>query len=64
MNDEYIKVQHIESQDVEMTRRGFMDVKIKKEYDGKTYEYDTTFVSNHAANSFAGIEEGDNKNDS
>lgn len=63
MNNDLITVQHIEAPDVEMTRRGFMDVKIKKEYDGKTYEYDTTFVSNHAANSFAGIE-GDNKNES
>lgn len=40
-----IKITYDEGHDVEMTKRGFMNVKIKQEFDGNRLEYDTTFVS-------------------
>lgn len=43
--NEYVKTTFDEGHDVEKTKRGFMDVKIKQEFDGKPFEYDTTFLS-------------------
>ena len=44
-----IKITCDEGHDVEMTRRGFMNVKIKQEYDCQRLDYDTTFVSQEVA---------------
>ena len=43
-----IKVTYDEGHDVEMTRRGFMNVKIQQEYNNQRLEYDTTFISQEA----------------
>lgn len=41
-----IKTEFHEGNDVEYTKRGLVKVHIKKEYDGKSYEYDTGFSLN------------------
>lgn len=41
-----IKVQYIDSSDVELTKRGFMEVKIVQEYNNDKSEYTTMFQTN------------------
>lgn len=43
--NEYIKTEYDEGHDVEKTKRGFMDVKIKQSYGDVETEYNTTFLS-------------------
>lgn len=52
MSDELIKTQYYDGHDVDMTRRGFMDVKIKTEYANQTNEYMTTFISKSVSDTF------------
>lgn len=62
---DYVKTQYVEAPDVEKTKRGFLDVHIKQEYNGSSFEYDTTFLSSNVTKKLNGeIEElnsfGDN----
>lgn len=43
--NEYIKTEYDEGHDVDKSKRGFMDVKIKQSYDDVVSEYKTTFLS-------------------
>lgn len=45
-NNDSIKVQYIDSSDVELTKRGFMEVKIVQEYNNDKSEYITMFQTN------------------
>lgn len=56
MNDS-IKVQYIDSSDVELTKRGFIKVKIVQEYNNDKSEYTTMFQTQTNTNK----EEGENE---
>lgn len=45
-NNELVKTTFDNGHDVEMTKRGLMNVHIKQEYNGQTLEYDTSFSVN------------------
>lgn len=45
-NNDSIKVQYIPSSDVELTKRGFMEVKIVQEYNNDKSKYTTMFQTN------------------
>lgn len=57
MND-LVKVQYIDSSDVELTKRGFMEVKIVQEYNNDKSEYTTMFQTQTNTNN---KEEGENE---
>lgn len=44
---ESVKVQYISSPDVELIKRGFMEVKIVQEYNNDKSEYTTMFQTNN-----------------
>ena len=54
MNDS-VKVQYIDSPDVELIKRGFMEVKIVQDYNNDKSEYTTMFQTNNNK------EEGENE---
>lgn len=56
-NNDSIKVQYIDSSDVELTKRGFMEVKIVQEYNNDKSEYTTMFQTQTNTNK----EEGENE---
>lgn len=45
-NNDSIKVQYIDSSDVELTKRGFIKVNIVQEYNNDKIEYTTMFQTN------------------
>ena len=57
-NNDSIKVQYIPSSDVELTKRGFMEVKIVQEYNNDKSEYTTMFQTQTNTNN---KEEGENE---
>ena len=57
-NNDSIKVQYIDSSDVELTKRGFMEVNIVQEYNNDKIEYTTMFQTQTNTNN---KEEGENE---
>ena len=57
-NNDSIKVQYIDSSDVELTKRGFIKVNIVQEYNNDKSEYTTMFQTQTNTNN---KEEGENE---